>query len=427
MLYQAAVPGRHPDLIVRVDTEADVVEALQLARERGLRVVCRTSGHNTAGAVLRDGGILLDLSRLNRIEIDVQRRVATLQPAATNGAFREAFEAHDLAFPIGDCDSVAIGGYLLGGGLGKNSNHWTKGFCSNALLSADVILASGDRITVDAQQHSDIFWALRGCGPGFFGVIVSVTVQLFDPIRAIVRDRHRFSIEHLPAILQSFDDRRSRHDDRVNIKVALTPDVTSPDGVVVDVVLQAFSMADEAPADEAHRLVRSHIDPALERLATERDAPAEFELDDLVLAIPRTWRTKLDNVFTDDSASLLRLVDLARRAPAGTMVGLGLGHGALVTPEASEGCLSPGGRHLLQAMVDYEDDTLDGAVEAWMAEFAAIAVPFGPGGYINQIDNERDPERIRDCFPAATWERLAQIRARHDPDRIFYSYLGTDS
>lgn len=426
MLYKADVPDRRPDVIARARTEDDVRDALALARDRRLRVVCRSSGHNTSGAVLRDDGMLLDVSGLDAITIDPEQRTAVLGPAATNGALLAGLLQHDLGFPVGDCDSVAMGGYLLGGGLGKNGNHWTRGFTSNALVSADLMLADGRRVTVDEDRHPDVFWAMRGCGPAFFAVILSLTVRLFDPITSIVRHHHQYPVDMLARVLQSVDAGATRHDDRVSISIGLTPRADAPGGCVADVVVQAHSLDRSDPAGHARALADAHVDDELRRYAMQAREGVALELSDLVASFPRSWRTRLDNVLTDHVMSLVPMVDLAARAPRGATVRLSLGYGAVMYPDESAGCISPGGRHLLSTIVDWEDPSLDDEVDRWIGEFAARAAPDAHGAYVNQVASEHDPDRIRRCFSPETWRRLQEVRARHDPHGLFHGYLGVD-
>jgi FAD/FMN-containing dehydrogenase len=124
MAWNALKPDRRPELIVQVASEQDVIETVNFARENKMKIAVRGGGHSWCGSSIRDGGILLDLSRLNAVEIDPEKRVATVQPVVTNREFARKLAKHDLAFPFGHCPSVPISGYILGGGLG-----WNTGFC----------------------------------------------------------------------------------------------------------------------------------------------------------------------------------------------------------------------------------------------------------------------------------------------------------
>ena len=111
-------PERYPDLIVQVASEDDVIEAVNFARARHMKIGIRGGGHNWYAAALQEGGILLDLSSLNQVEIDREARVATAEPVVTNRYLAKQLAKHGLAFPVGHCSCVPLSGFILSGGLG---------------------------------------------------------------------------------------------------------------------------------------------------------------------------------------------------------------------------------------------------------------------------------------------------------------------
>ena len=114
---------------------------------------------------------MLDLGAIDRIAIDAEARVAEVEPAAKNGVLAAALTAHGLAFPVGHCHTVAMSGYLLGGGFGWNSGAW--GLACHNVEAVEVVMADGRLIRASAVEHPDVFWAVRGGGPEFFGVVVA--------------------------------------------------------------------------------------------------------------------------------------------------------------------------------------------------------------------------------------------------------------
>ena len=119
-VWNGIVPNRYPDAIARPSSGAEVAELVRTAGEGHLRIGIKSGGHNWRGAYLRDGGLLIDLGGLNRIEVDAERRTATVEPGATHQMLADALVPHGLGFPIGHCPSVGLGGYLLAGGYGWN-------------------------------------------------------------------------------------------------------------------------------------------------------------------------------------------------------------------------------------------------------------------------------------------------------------------
>ena len=123
-VWNAVVPARRPDAIARPASGDEVAELVRGARARGERIAIKSGGHNWRGAYLRDSGLLIDLVDLSRIEVDVERAVARVEPGATHQLLADAIVPHGLGFPIGHCATVGLGGYLLAGGYGWNPRQW---------------------------------------------------------------------------------------------------------------------------------------------------------------------------------------------------------------------------------------------------------------------------------------------------------------
>src|ERR671913_30956 len=173
---------RRPALIVRVEDAADVSRVVALARESGLELAVRSGGHSVAGHSTTDGGIVLDLSEMKNLEIDVEGRTAWAQTGLTAGEYTAAAGAHGLATGFGDTGSVGIGGITLGGGVGFLVRK--HGLTIDDLLAADVVTADGELLRANAENHPDLFWAIRG-GGGNFGVATRFQFRL-QPVDTVV-------------------------------------------------------------------------------------------------------------------------------------------------------------------------------------------------------------------------------------------------
>ena len=158
-------PPRFADLIVRAKSDQDIQDALAYARENKLKVTVRSGGHNPAKAVLRNGGMLLDLSELRSVQIDAAARTAWVEPGIHSENLLAQLVEHKLDFPAAHTGVVPIGGYVIGGGLGWNMPE--RGIACRSILAAEVITADGSKLTASADENSDLWWAIRGCGPGF--------------------------------------------------------------------------------------------------------------------------------------------------------------------------------------------------------------------------------------------------------------------
>ena len=166
---------KRPALIARCRGVADVADALKVARDRGLEVAVRGGGHNVAGRSTTEGGLMVDLSLMRGVHVDPRARTARAEGGATWNGFNRETQLHGLATTGGVVSSTGVAGLTLGGGLG-----WLMGkhaLALDNLLSADVVLADGRAVTASAEQHPDLFWALRG-GGGNFGVVASFEYRL---------------------------------------------------------------------------------------------------------------------------------------------------------------------------------------------------------------------------------------------------------
>lgn len=161
---------KRPALIARCAGVADVITTIGLARRRGLSIAVRGGGHNVAGHGVCDGGLVIDLSLMNSIRVDPDKRTVRAEGGATIGDLDHETQAFGLAVPMGVVTATGIAGLTLGGGLG-----WLRrkhGLSSDNLISVDVVTAEGQLITASERQNRDLFWGVQG-GGGNFGVVTS--------------------------------------------------------------------------------------------------------------------------------------------------------------------------------------------------------------------------------------------------------------
>src|SRR5262245_7667565 len=166
---------KKPALIARCNGTADIVHAVNSARENRLLTAVRGGGHNSAGSGSCDGGIMIDLSRMNAVHVNPKARRARVQGGATWGDFDREAQLHGLATPGGVVSATGVGGLTLAGGLG-----WLRGkhgLSLDNVLSVDIVTADGQLRTASATENADLYWAVRG-GGGNFGVVTSFEFQL---------------------------------------------------------------------------------------------------------------------------------------------------------------------------------------------------------------------------------------------------------
>lgn len=198
--FSAEDPGRRPDCFVRAATAEDVVAAVRLADREGWRVSCCSGGHSWSQNHIRDGGLLVDLCCLDTIAIDEETRTAVIGAGSLSGVLDGELARRKLFFPVGHAYTIGMGGFLLQGGFGWNSRVVGLG-CEN-VTAIDVVLADGRLVRASEGQHSEVFWAARGSGVGFFGIVVAFHLKLVDRPRFTGMKVQVFRLEHMEGLLR---------------------------------------------------------------------------------------------------------------------------------------------------------------------------------------------------------------------------------
>jgi len=198
-VYNAMI-DRRPAAVVRCSDTADVVAAVDFARENELDLAVRGGGHSVPGFGTGDDAVVVDLAGMRDVAVDPDRQTARAQGGATWGDFNDATHAHGLATTGGIISTTGVGGLTLGGGIG----YLARGFglsCDN-LVSAEVVTADGRTLTASERENEDLFWALRG-GGGNYGVATTLEFQL-HPVETIYGGPVFFEIEDAPTVLRFY-------------------------------------------------------------------------------------------------------------------------------------------------------------------------------------------------------------------------------
>ena len=424
LLWKFNTSQRYPDVIVQTKSEQEIIEALNFAAKNDLQVVCRCSGHNTAGAILRNGGMLLDISPMSDITVNNDQMKASIQPGLRMVHFYEQISRQGLMFPIAECHTVAMGGYLLGGGISPTGMYWGHGPACYSIISADVILGSGEKVTASKDKNPDLYWAIRGVGPGFFGIVTRYQLQLYHQTESIFKYTYTYSIETLPEIISILDDLQKGKNERVTTDISLSNHPESPDQTIAILTIKVFTDKDMASEADARSLVSKYVQGVLPNLAISKQEEQRIQFPDLMHTPDRSVRTNTDNIWTDDARALIAIIEHYKNKPPASNLVLFLSHGRQVFSFRDDACYSSKGIHFITTHMQWRDEKDDDANNRWYEEFNKILKPYGISHYINQTDNERHPDRIRNCFSSENWSRLAELRKKYDPDNRFYTYLG---
>jgi hypothetical protein len=197
--FNAQDPGRRPALIIQANDDTDVVAAVRQAKDQGLTIGICSGGHSWAQNHIRDGGMMLDLSRLNSIAVNAADGTAVIGPGCLAGELNVALSRHNLFFPVAHAYTVGMGGFLLQGGFGWNSR--ASGLACQSVIGVDVVLADGTLVHASETANPDLLWAARGAGPGFFGVVVRFHLKLQARPKFVGMKVQVFRIRHLEAVM----------------------------------------------------------------------------------------------------------------------------------------------------------------------------------------------------------------------------------
>ncbi|MFF4230837.1 FAD-binding oxidoreductase [Streptomyces sp. NPDC001820] len=429
MVWNGLKPGRFPEVIVRAASERDVPEAIGLARSRGLRVAVRAGGHSWCGSSLRSDGMLIDLSRLRRFDIDVASATATVQPAVTGSELAPELAARGLAFPTGHCGSVAVGGYLLSGGLGWNSG--ALGPACRSVYEIEAVTADGEVVRCNEDENPDLLWAARGAGPGFFAVVTSFRLRLHRHPRAIMSTTYAFPLADIEKVANWAAGTANELEPTVELSLVLStaaPHMTKerPRPKVIVVAATAFAESSEQAAQSLGPLQNCPFaDRALFRAADE-----PVSLDALYDASTDVWpaqhRYAADTLWSqaDFGTLLSKLGDAVASAPSDKSLVL-----APVSPASHDQDLlrdmafSVLGDSYVVPYAIWDDPAEDGINIRWLREAMSAVEPLGTGHYIAEADLTASPTRAERSFTTSDWQRLQTLRARYDPEGVFHSYL----
>jgi FAD/FMN-containing dehydrogenase len=408
--------GGRPAAVARPADATEVARVVSLARETGLELAVRSGGHSTAGHSVTDGGIVLDLSAMRALDIDPERRTAWAQTGLTAGEYTAAAAAHGLATGFGDTGSVGIGGITLGGGVGYLVRK--HGLTIDDLLAADVVTADGQLLRADAETHPDLFWAIRG-GGGNFGVATRFQFRLHQ-VGTVVG-----GMLLLPAtaeVIASFVAEAEAAPEELSAIANVMPAPPMPfvpaehHGKLVILAMLCYA-GDVEAGERAVAPFRALATPLADMVRpipyAEMYPPEDEEYHPLA-----TGRNMFADAVDKDVAELI--LDHLRASTAMMAVAqLRVLGGAMARVPAEATAFAHRGRRLMANVAAvYERPDQAAEHEPWVTEFAAALHQGDGGAYVNFLDNE-GPERVREAYPGATWDRLTAIKGRYDPTNLF--------
>jgi FAD/FMN-containing dehydrogenase len=407
---------RRPAVIARVADAADVARVIAMARDSGLELAVRSGGHSGAGHGTTDGGIVIDVRDMKRLDIDPVERTAWAETGLTAGEVTNAAWAHGLAVGFGDTGSVGIGGITLGGGIGYLVRK--HGMTIDNLLAAELVTADGELRYVDGTSDADLFWAIRG-GGGNFGVATRFKFQL-QPIDGfvggmLVLPATAESVAGFMRAAESAPDELSAIANVMNCPpMPFVPEEVH--GQVVILAMLAYS-GDEAAGERAVAPFRQLAAPIAD-MVKPMPYPEMYPPEDdsyTPKAIARTMF--LDHV---DDATARKMLDFLESSDAALRaVQLRALGGAMARVPSDATAFAHRDRRVMAVVVNFYEgpDDLPRRMQ-WVDDLVAAIDQGVTGAYSNFLGAEPQ-ERVRAAYPGDTWHRLAAIKRLYDPSNLF--------
>jgi FAD/FMN-containing dehydrogenase len=412
---------RRPALIARCTDARDVASMVRFARDRDLLLAVRGGGHNGAGLGTCDDGVVIDLSPLKEIHVDPHARTVRVGGGCTWGEVDAATGAHGLATPSGIISTTGVGGLTLGGGIGHLTRKY--GLSIDNLLEAQMVLANGEHVRANADEHPDLYWAIRG-GGGNFGVVTSFLFRLhqvgevfggptFWPVEAAEEILSAYR-EFLPEAPRELDGFFAFH--------TVPPAPPFPEEIHLRKVCGIVwcYLGDEADATRAMApLLDSVSAPLMHGVHAMPHAALQSAFDGLYPAGDQWyWRADFVNEVPDEAvreharfgAAMPTMKSMMHLYPIdGAANDVGSSDTAFSYRDATWACVYAG--------VDPDPAEAEN-VRRWCIDYFEALHPYSAGGaYVNMMMDEGQ-DRVRASY-RGNYERLALIKGRYDADNLF--------
>ncbi|MDV6263948.1 FAD-binding oxidoreductase [Rhodococcoides yunnanense] len=409
---------RRPLVIIRPENSNQVARVVGLARESNLELAIRSGGHSAAGHGVCDGGIVLDLSRMQAIEVDVDAQTAWTEPGITAGAYIAAIAEYGLATGFGDGTLVGVGGITLGGGIGYLVRK--HGMSIDELLAAEIVTADGEVRLVDEQNNSDLWWAIRG-GGGNFGVATRLKFRLHElsgvyggmlvaPVDARILEAFITEADAAPEELSMI----------VNVWTAppfpFIPEEYHGKPIILSMICYA------GDADAGRTVVdrfRAIVPPLADMVKAIPYSDMFPQGDPMEHPISVARNMFIDQMDRSAAETVLEFITSSTAITATAQFRVLGGAMARVSSDATAFAHRTS-RIMAHLAAIYDNPSEAEEHEAWVESFMLALRQSDFGAYVNFVDG-RQKNVMESVYPGATGQRLSRIKAKYDPANLFHS------
>jgi FAD/FMN-containing dehydrogenase len=405
-----ALVDRRPAVIVRCAGAADVATAFDFARSHELEVAVRGGGHNPAGHCVCDGGLVVDLSQMRRVDVDGTARIARAEGGATWLDFDAATQALGLVTPGGVVGSTGVAGLTLGGGIGHlTAQH---GLTCDNLVGAELVMPDGAVTRASADENAELLWGLRG-GGGNFGVATLLEFRLY-PLARVVGGRLTYGGEGVREVLRLFRDLVAASPRDLSCQAVLALDESLAPALVV---APCYTGPEADPAELG--ALRSAPGLVADALRTQSFLDQQRVFDSPYGEDRNYWKGHFVRELPDELIDeLLRRMVALGRPPGGILIESL--HGASKDADGAIGAVGfRGAAFNVSAMAAWLDPAFDEQHIQWARDTAAAIEPWSvSGGYVNYMQADEPLERLRAAFGDEAFGRLQGLKSRFDPNNV---------
>jgi FAD/FMN-containing dehydrogenase len=416
-----AMADRRPGLIVECANTQDVVRSVGFARQHGLLVSVGGAGHNIAGNAACDSGFMIALRKMKSVSVDAEGQKAFVEPGVTLGELDAATQEYGLATPVGINSTTGIAGLTLGGGFGWLSRK--HGLTADNLISAELVTAQGEVLTVSAGENPDLFWGIRG-GGGNFGIVTSFEFQLHplgpDVLSGLIV--HPFS--EAGPVLRYYREFAAQAPDEVTVWVVMRKAPPLPflpeevHGTEV-VILAAFYTGDMADGEGALRPLREFGNPIADVISPHKFTDFQAAFDPLLTPGERNYWKSHD--FLEMSDGLLEAsLPFVETLPSDSceVFFAQMGGATNRVPADATAYRHRDAEFIMNVHGRWQDAGDDEKCIAWCRDLFQATTPFATGGVYVNFMTEEEGGRVESAY-GESYQRLVALKDRYDPENLF--------
>ena len=409
---------KKPGMIIRCVDVADVIACVNYARENELLLAVRGGGHNGGGLGICDGGMVIDLSGIKFVRVNTSDNTVRVGGGNVWGEVDHGTHPFGLAVPAGIISTTGVGGLTLGGGVG----HLTRkfGLTIDNLLEADMVLADGSFVTVNATENQDLYWAIRG-GGGNFGVVTSFKFQA-HPVKTVIGGPTLWPIDRTEEIMAWYHDFIHQADEDLNGFAAtmVIPGPPFPEFLHLNKycgIVWCYT-GDPAKFDAMFQTVRDK-EPIFEHVG-EMPYPSIQTLFDGLMPPGMQWYWRAD-FFTElgpEARAEHRKYGAEIPTPLSQMHMYPLS-GAASRPSSSDTPWAYRDAKDAGVFVGVDPDPANAEkITKWAKEYQEALHPYSSGGAYTNFMMDEGQDRVKASY-GANYERLVDIKTRYDPGNLF--------